>query len=1007
MTKNIIITFSLFFCVLSAQIPKIFINEFLASNAHINYDPDYKDYSDWFELYNAESFPINLNGYFLTDDILNPTKWQITEDITIESNGYIIFWADNEKNGSHTDFQLNVDGEDIGIYMPDGSVVDEISFQTQQTDISYGRNPTNMDEWLYYSIPTPDQLNETSGLASPVSTSNPIFSVTSGFYTNELSLEIIAELGADIRYTINGSEPNENSIKYTEPINIYDRTSEPNYFSEIPTNYEDISQWIHIWQPPIGLMAKATIIRAKSFAKDKLPSKIVTNSFFIGPDLKDKYNTIPVISLVSDEKHLFSDESGIYVPGNTQRNFLHDWKRPAHIQFFDENGTLKISQEFEIKPQGTTSPFSPLKGLHVIARNKYGNNSIDYPLFKNGKSKANKLTSFKRIILRGWGSVLNHGMVNDALAQTSYANSALDIQEYRPVIVFINGEYWGLEEIREANRNPYYFQEHYGVDKDDPGIDLLLGGKNEYYIDEGDTDHWEDLVDFINNNDISNHENYGYLKTQMDVDNFIDYIGHCIYFGKGDWPNNNEAFWRPKTVDGRWRWIQFDMDFSSWINSNTETLPNHDLLEELLINQYFKNKYINWYLDRINSHFISDIVHNNYNNILNEIYPYWDEHQKRWVLSYSNFGTFTIWVRDFITKRPGLIKSLLRSKYNLGNLNTITLDTDEGGTIKINSLMLDDNTPRLSENTYPWSGQYFEDVPIVLTAIPNEGFIFDHWEGTIESQTESIELYLTQNSQLKAIFSPIKIIDSIYINEISTDNTNIIRNDSGKYEDWIELYNSSEDTLSISGLYLTDDFTNPTKWKFPQDNGVSFNITPKEYKIIWCDKEPTSGVDHVDFSLSKSGEQIGLVQISNKDTVFIDSLTFSKQLQNITYGRYPDAGNKWELLILPTPGKPNILMPVKSDELNGTQIFQNYPNPFKIITRIPFYLSQKGDIEIDIYNLNGDLIRRMVANDNPIGYNEILWDGRDRFGSPVSSGIYFYRMKTDEINQVKKMLFLK
>lgn len=1016
----------LFVGFIPAQTPNIIINEFLTSNAHINYDPDYKNYSDWFELYNNENYAVNLNGYYLSDDLTNPTKWRITNDLIIEAKGYLIFWADDEENNVHTNFKLNMDGEQIGIYMPDGSIVDEVTYNTQQTDISFGRNPNNENEWLYYSNPTPDTINNTVGYTEIVNCSQPIFSESSGFYTNDLSLEITADSDAEIRYTLDGSEPNENSEKYTVPINIYNRIGEPNYFSEIPTNINQYS-WMQSWVPPIGEVRKATIIRARTFSPGKMPSNIVTHTYFIGSlgsEIKSAFKQISVISLVSDEKHLFSDSAGIYVPGISytgkqgEGNYMKEWNRPAQIQFFNESGDLKISQEVDIRTQGSTSQINPQKGLHIIARGKYGLSTIDYPLFKNSKSKANKLTSFKRFIIRAWGSPgWNTGMLNDALAQTSYAKSSLDIQDYRPTIVFINGEYWGLQGIREANKNPYYFEGHYGIDKDDPGIDLLVGGTSIYHIDEGDDKHWRNMIEFISDNDLSITQNYKYIKTQMDVNNFIDYIGHCVYFAKKDWPLTNEAFWRPRTTGGRWKWIQYDMDtclsgldynMMDHISIGTNERPPHHLFMELIQNQQFKFKFINWFLDRINSDFSPEIIHNHYNEMLNELYPYLEEHQKRWGRLGSNFGTFTTFIRNFISKRPGYMQSHLQSYFNLGKLNTVIIDrTTEGGMVKINSLLINKTTAGVSENPYEWTGRYFEDVPISIIAIPSEGFIFDHWEGSLESQSDSVSYSLNKNSWIRAVFTPIEKVESLYINEILADNESVNTDSSGKFDDWIELYNAGSDTIDLAGLYLTDDFTKPLKWKIPIVDSISFNILPDEHKIIWCDNDPEEGQDHVGFSLSKIGEMIGITQITGNDTVFIDSVSFSDQLPNISYGRFPDASDKWEYLLVPTPGSSNVYKPIPEDQLNAPQLFQNYPNPFNINTNIPIYLFEVADITIDIYNVKGKLVRSLNIKQKDIGYSEFLWNGKDNGGNLVSSGIYFYRMQIDDFNQTKKMLFMK
>jgi hypothetical protein len=272
---------------------------------------------------------------------------------------------------------------------------------------------------------------------------------------------------------------------------------------------------------------------------------------------------------------------------------------------------------------------------------------------------------------------------------------------------------------------------------------------------------------------------------------------------------------------------------------------------------------------------------------------------------------------------------------------------------------------------------------------------------------DSISYTLAEDASLTAVFSPIEKIDSLYINEILAYNESINTDTTGKYDDWIELYNASNDTINLAGLYLTDDFTKPTKWKIPVVDSISFNILPNEYKIIWCDSEPHEGQDHVGFSLSKIGEQVGLMQITGNDTVFIDSVSFSEQLPNVSYGRFPDASNKWEFLLLPTPGSSNVFKPFSYNQLDLPQLFQNYPNPFNINTNIPFYLSEVADITIDIYSITGNVVRSLTKKDNKIGYGELLWDGRDNYGSSVSSGIYFYRFQIDDFNQTKKMLLLK
>jgi len=362
----------------------------------------------------------------------------------------------------------------------------------------------------------------------------------SGFYTTEQVLEIaVQDVSATIRYTLNGDEPDESSPLYTIPLSLKSRVGEANVFSEIRTNL-DPYHWLPDWIPPAGEVFKANVVRARAFRSGYEPSDIATLTCFVDEAIHQRYPTLPVISLVSDSKHLFDYQTGIYVPGATHisgressGNYFQDWEKTSHIAFFEPGGQLGFAQDVGLSIQGGTSPASPQKGLHIIARSAYGKNRIDYPIFKNDPSKAKELTEYKRFIIRAWGSLITGSLFNDAYAHRLMANSDLDIQAYQPAIVFINGEYWGIHELREANKNSWYYQYHYGIDRDNPGFDLLHHTTNSglpyAFVDEGDAQHWNSMMSFVKANDMKRPENYEYLKTQMDSDNFIAYMWHCLY----------------------------------------------------------------------------------------------------------------------------------------------------------------------------------------------------------------------------------------------------------------------------------------------------------------------------------------------------------------------------------------------------------------------------------------------------------------------------------------------
>ena len=1006
----------LFISHIFSQTPVVKINEFLASNGHINYDPNFMELSDWIELHNKEPFAINLNGYYLTDNLSSPYKWKIEKNLMVEANGYAMIWADGNDVENHTNFKLSKDGEQIGLYSPDGNLIDSIVYNIQKTDISFGRNPNDENEWLYFNTPTPNHPNISRGFSNLISCEPPVFSIEGGFYQNNLMVTITSNPNTEVRYTLDCSEPNENSPIYSMPINIYDKSGDPNYFSEIPTNVNPYS-WIQPWQSPISTVHKATIVRAKVFAPNKVPSDIATHAYFLGPELSNAYNTLPVISLISDEKHLFSDSSGIYVPGVSYEdrqgtgNYFNDWNRPANITFFDQNGDLQFSQEVEIRTQGRTSQANPQKGLQIIASSKYGKDNIDYPFFKNCSSKANKLTSLKRFMLRAWGSNWQYAMFSDAFAHSIYSKSSLDIQDYKPAVVFINGEYWGLHEIREANKNPYYFQEHYGIDRDRPGIDIIAGGFNKYDIDEGDDVHWKNMVDFIINNDLSVGKNYDYLKTQMDIDNFIDYIGHTVYCGKYDWPGQNEAFWRPKTSDGRWKWIQYDMDtsfglhggigaeydmISHVLNGGFNNQGAHPILKSLIVNPDFKNKFINWFMDRFNYEFSYSVTKSTLNNMVDELSPYIDEHRARWALRddyywlnwYYNIGL----INSYLENKQHLLIKHLQKEFNLGTVVPITLHHNKSyGSITLNSLNITDSV---------WGGSYFEDFPIKLTAKSISGYQFDYWEYSYTTVPDSTLIVFPENNlNINVVFSPVNKIDSLYINEVFKFDSTASKDSHDSVKNICEFYNASSDTVKFPWFFLTDDFTIPTKYSLGGVNANTINIPPKDFFVVQPEHLSENGCNvNTNF--------LALFQLSGKDTVLIDSVSRPSIFSNISYGRFPDGSENWYQLLNPTPGGKNMHSPSSGEINNRSVLLQNYPNPFNVFSNITVYLIDDKPCHISIFDIKGTLLRKINLEPKK-GYQVILWEGTDANNKQVPSGIYFYSLYSDDLLHTKKLLLLK
>ncbi|MFH2143506.1 MAG: lamin tail domain-containing protein, partial [Bacteroidota bacterium] len=350
---------------------QLYINELLTSNTQTNYDPDFTGFSDWIEIYNSGTSDINLDGYFITDDPIEPTKWQIPLNTIIPANGYYIFWADGMNtvlNSVHTNFNLSKDGETIKLYSPGLILLDSIKYRPQVADLSYGRNFDGDSIWGFFYIPTPGNSNNSQICYTKLEYADePVFSISGGFYSGQQTISLSSSSPtAIIKYTLNGSIPDENSISYSSPI-IIDST---------------------------------TIIRANAFDTLLIPSSVITNTYFI-----DNVHDLPVISITTEPENLWGDTIGIYCVGTNgisgwgiTANYWHDdWERPVNIEMYENDGTLAFNQISGISINGQRRLMGQ-KALRLFARNKYGKNTFDHKIFKD-----KQIEQFSSLILRNGG----------------------------------------------------------------------------------------------------------------------------------------------------------------------------------------------------------------------------------------------------------------------------------------------------------------------------------------------------------------------------------------------------------------------------------------------------------------------------------------------------------------------------------------------------------------------------------------------------------------------------
>lgn len=748
----------------------IAINEFMASNATGITDED-GDNEDWIELYNFGDEVVGLEGWSLSDNYNEPFKW-VFPDITVAPGEFLIVWAsgkDRKEGELHTNFKISSQGEELILVDESGIWIDEITPIHVPTDISYGRFPDGTGSFFFFSYPTPGTYNMDNGFEELLVA--PVFSHPPGFYTDSFYLKVHhPDQEATIRYTLDGSVPEPGSPVFPDSLLIYNRKHDPDQISAVPTTPTNSPEWFR-WFPPMDVVFKGTNIRVKAFKEDAFSPFTETCTFWVDSQIQQRYS-LPVISISMDQDDLLGS-SGIYT------NFTGtgmQWEREMHIAFFDPDGVQTFATDAGVRVHGGNSRRYALKSFRVYFRNAYGHSAMTYPLF----GEYDQAGVHDRLILRNAGSDWAFTYYRDAFVQSLlHGFSDVETQAYQPAVVFLNSEYWGILNVRERYDNNY-IENQYGY----TDIDML---DNMGSVNYGSNLHYTNLIQFLHNNSLEDSENYEHVKRQMDVEDFRDYHILQIFAMNTDQPGKNVRFWRPRTPDGKWRWMWWDMDDSfhfgphnpadrngivyctglNYMNSSTVNPatpppswapngPNQTFpLRALLRSPEFRADFINRFADLLNTAFRPNYLETVIDAFHDMIGPYLYEHYRRWhrpnpEVYQDHLNRLYVFSQN---RREIMFDDMLRF-FDLQNISQVTLDRQGAGHLRINSLELTSDIPSLVEPIYPWNGDYFAGIPIELEAIPAAGYQFSHWEGDIQAYQPVISFDPVNNTTVTAHFVP-------------------------------------------------------------------------------------------------------------------------------------------------------------------------------------------------------------------------------------------------------------
>lgn len=553
--KAILFALSLFawFSVQHVHGQNLVINEVMYLNEGFLADAD-GDFHGWIELHNDGSSPVQLNDFYLSNTETISLLWRIPA-ATLEPGGFVLIFASGKNRTSpdfHTNFKLRNDIDPVLLYRADRVLHDEFTPQCAPINRSVGRLPDGFADIELLSESSPDSTNNIAYADFINLTASPVgFSLPSGFYSESQQVELSTNEGVEIRYTLNsGDLPTWNSIAYQSPIYLTDRSNDPNVFSLIPTTTVPEDTPI-----PDNLIRKSNVLRAVAMQEGCPVSPVITRNYFVTPAGIDHYPA-HVVSVNTGPDALFDEQTGIYVSGENE-NFVqrgNGWERPAAIEMISPEGDIILAQNAGIRIHGGGTRQGAQKSLRLYARGSYGTSWFDYPFFED-----RELDRYKRLILRTSHADWTRTLFKDDLCHSLVSELNVNYQSTLPVVVFLNGEYWGIHNLRERQDNDY-LESHFDVDGDEVDIidySLIAQG---VVVSEGDGMAYNEFVEFIENNDLADDANYAVVSNQMDIANTIDhYIAH-LFFANTDFPYNNNSLWREKSTEGIWRWLFFDCD---------------------------------------------------------------------------------------------------------------------------------------------------------------------------------------------------------------------------------------------------------------------------------------------------------------------------------------------------------------------------------------------------------------------------------------------------------------
>ena len=687
----------------------IVINEYSCSNLSQVVD-NYGDYGDWIELYNTGGGSVDISGYYLSDNPNNPMLWQIPAGVTIAANGFKRFWASgrNVSAGAnyHTNFRLTQSKNNpdfVVLADAGGTIIDYVQLTKTQVGHSYGRITNGNPTWGIFTSPTSNTSNTTASYSAYAA--KPDASLPAGYYSGSVTVSLYSsEPNSVIRYTLDGTAPTGSSTLYSNPITI----------------------------------SSTAVLKAITISSDPaiLTSFVLFNTYFINVS-----HTLKVVSIAGTNLTVLANGDQSQVPTGS-------------IEYFDTNKVRTSKAYGTFNSHGQDSWANDQRSLDFVARDEMGySDALHEKMFPYTQRD-----EFQRFILRAAGddnypaahhsSNAGSAHLRDAYVQMLAKRGGLDldVRGADKCIVYINGQYWGVYDLRERCDDHDFTNYYYGQGKYDIEYLERWGGRWAEYGGTAAENDWDTFYSWIMSHNMANAADYATVTAQLDVQSLADYIIVNALVNCTDWLNYNTGWWRGLNPNGghqKWGYILWDNDATFAFYINYTGIPDTSryaplcqvengglsdpddhlgLLAHLRQNPDFNHFYIARYADLMNTAFSCDEMLSQLDTWKAMIDPEMAQHATRWFGTYNEWLTNFNRLRNFVQARCQLVTQSMNGCYNTTGPYNITLDADpaNAGKVDMNSMTIDH---------FPWSGFYYGGLSINMRAIVTDSvnFEFDHW----------------------------------------------------------------------------------------------------------------------------------------------------------------------------------------------------------------------------------------------------------------------------------------